>query len=655
MKAHAKILKNHAVFSRFANRTLNRLTAHSKTVEYPKGQVVYKTGDPADAMYLILSGRCQGHVLLPDGSEQILDIYAPGDTFGERALVSGDRHWATVKVITDCVLLRIEAEDVNYLLDKSPRLARELILKMVDQLNAYRRESHPGDLGRVVVLTELSDRIMGTEIAENVATALSREMIGSVLYLHFVHDRDKPLLLEWKDIHELFNDGVMKAGGGEAHKIQLGICDDAREPEMLAPLISEMARHYRYVIALLDDDIPAAVVMEFIEQADLAYVLFRQRPEDLYRANLLLRQVGEFPQYETYVLPVLCLDYEERARSFGELKASLGIPVHGVVHCLPRGTGEDLHTHFARSSKGRFSTHIRRLAREIGRCQVGLALSSGGAKGLSYVGIIQVLEENDIHVDVVAGTSMGAYIGALWASGLSGQEMEPLALDMQKPWAVLRLIDPIIPPRRGFIRGNRVRRLLKRSIGDAHFSDLSLQLRVVATDLNTLEKIVFDSGEVAPCVQCSIAMPGVFAPVELNGRTIIDGGIADPLPVDVLIEMGVERIIAVNTIPTPEVMRSRDQASREVAGLSKKHLKAMSALGNFVNYFAPGNILDIMMRGIHGAQTRVSEGSCKQADVVLRPLAPDGRWHDFESAGKYVKLGREVAEAQLEELKALVR
>jgi NTE family protein len=650
VKEHAAILKSNSAFERFSNRTLGHLTAHSAIVQLPKGTVVFKAGDPVEAMYVVLSGRCQSWVLLPDGSHHIMGIYAPGDIFGERALVSSACHSSTVKVITDCALLRIAAEDVERVFKRTPKLARDLVLRLVDQLNVHRQERQRPDLGRVVALTRISERVRGAVVGENLAEALRVETGGSVVFLHVAPQDGSATLAEWNRVVPL------PPGDNEVlARLQLNAVNEPHSVESVAPLVGELSSRFRYVVILLDLDVPLGVVTECIEQADVAYLLFAQTSEDYYKVNLLTRHLHDVPVSETEVFPVVCLEYAERAESFETLQGRIGCDVRRVIHGLPRDAGTDERRHYAQSRAGRFSSHIRRLAREVGRCQIGLALSSGGAKGFAYVSIIQVLEENGIEVDVVAGTSMGAYVGALWAYGLSGKEMEPLALHMAKPGALLRLIDPAIPPRRGFMRGNKIRKMLEQSIGDAHFSDMVRQLRIVATDLNTLERVVYDSGEVAPCVQGSIAMPGVFVPVDLKGRTVIDGGIADSLPVDVLIEMGIERIIAVNTIPSPEDMRSRLEMGREAAALPRKHLKAIASIGQVVNYFAPGNILDIMMRGIHGAQTRLAEGSCKQADVVLRPVSPIGKWNDFAHAAMYLELGRRVAEDHLDELKKLAK
>ena len=291
------------------------------------------------------------------------------------------------------------------------------------------------------------------------------------------------------------------------------------------------------------------------------------------------------------------------------------------------------------------------MAREIGRCRIGLALSSGGARGLAHIGVIQVLEENGIEIDVVAGSSMGAYVGAHWAYGHDGIACEKIARELENRWGLLHLLDPVIPPRRGFISTHRVARWLRRGIGNIRFIELARPLRVVATDFETLGRVVFSTGEVAQAVEASIAIPGICVPVYLNGRTLMDGGIADPLPVGVLSDMGVEHIIAVNTIPTPAHLAMCVDCTVDAA--APRHRGIAAWFNEQLNYFAHGNLCDILMRANFGGQMRVAEQAGHLADVVLRPWVCDSRWHDFTNPGKYIALGRKAAGEQLAEIKAL--
>jgi NTE family protein len=231
--------------------------------------------------------------------------------------------------------------------------------------------------------------------------------------------------------------------------------------------------------------------------------------------------------------------------------------------------------------------------------------------------------------------------------------LEKVARAHEGRWGLFSLIDPSFPPRRGFFRTRRTIGRLRRSIGHTHFSETVRPLRVLATHLSTLERVVFSTGEIATAVEASIAIPGVVVPVTIDGETYVDGGIADPLPVDVLQEMGIERIIAVNVIPPPERIRQWFDARREKEACKPRRRSIGSVLNQHLNYLASGNVIDIMMKAVSGAQTRVAEASSREADIVLRPITGDATWHDFTHPQKYIELGRRSAEACIRELKAL--
>jgi NTE family protein len=253
---------------------------------------------------------------------------------------------------------------------------------------------------------------------------------------------------------------------------------------------------------------------------------------------------------------------------------------------------------------------------------------------------------------------MGAYVGSLWAYGNNGPELERIAREMEGRWALWSLIDPAFPPRQGFLRGYAVKKRLMRTIGHARFADLARPLRVVAGNLATLERVVFTSGEVAAAVHASCAVPGVCVPVTLDEETYIDGGIVDPLPVDVLREMGVSKVIAVDVIPTPDRIRASLEAGREPKRCRERSvrnfLRRLFPVNQQLNYFARGNLFEILMRSLYGAQIRVAEASSRQADLVLRPDISDDRWLDYRHPGKFIALGRQAAEQRLDEIKALV-
>ena len=633
-------------------------------MEAGKGELVCREGDLGDAIYLVISGRCQSMVLLPEGSHRVLDIFTPGDTFGERALLSQSSYWATVQVVTDSVLLRLDGNDVHRVVDRTPRMARAVVHRFrqhIRTLNEHRETLRKG-LGRVVAISGVAESVPARMIGANLACAIHQETGGQVLFIRILHGREEPRLAvprfetglpsEWGRLRQ----HILPVDAGYSH-LTLYAEPGELSWRQAAPFISCLAPVYQYIVISTDAQLDARVMEEFQKQADLSYVLVGQSSGELYSGNLFLRDMQNlFEHARQHIRPVVCLRPGDRCQAFSDLADRLGADVHAVLQDIPEPTGR-ADQHYLHHPQDRFSANIRYLAREIGRCRVGIALAAGGAKAFAHIGVFKVLEANGIHVDVVAGTSMGAYLGSLYAYGLPIAEIEKLALDMEGRFGLIKVMDLALPPNRGFIKGDKFRRVLEQSIGDAHFSDMMLPLRVVSTDLDTLEKVVFDSGPVSLAVQSSMAMPGVVVPVEIGGRTLVDGAASDPLPVDVLMGMGVERIIAVNIIPNAEEMIDRSIEESEWAQNRRRESTGLVShrVRGFVNVFEVGNILDIFMRSMHALQTRIVEGSCKQADVVLRPVSCRGQWNDFANSRKYIARGEEAAQAQVEALRSLAK
>jgi predicted acylesterase/phospholipase RssA len=148
-------------------------------------------------------------------------------------------------------------------------------------------------------------------------------------------------------------------------------------------------------------------------------------------------------------------------------------------------------------------------------------------------------------------------------------------------------------------------------------------------------------------------------PVRIGEGSFVDGGIVDPLPTDVLQEMGIRRIIAVNAIPSSDHIRLCLQARRELegqtAGRALKLARTLLPFNKHVNYFARGNLLEILMNSIHGAQIRMAEASGQRANIVLQPDVGDDRWLDFRNPRQYIQAGREIALRQLDQIQALVQ
>lgn len=517
---------------------------------------------------------------------------------------------------------------------------------------------------QVVTLAFLSTQISAACFSEQLARSLCAETEASVVLVRLetqdgsgrTNGEARPELILNGEFH--LPSEVRQTDGG-FYSITLGIRNGPPTPAGIASLVDQLSLHFRYVlIQTTPDKSPSPWFSELLLQSNLAYLFLKPTTGDLDQLDrIMLEARTGCRNGGVHVKPVACLADGERSDGFDLLAQRTSNPVHWFIH--GHSTPEMMNRAGQQSNATRlFRADVRRLAREIGGCLLGLALSSGAAKGFAHIGVIQVLEENGIEVDVIAGASMGAYVGSLWAYGCDGRELERLARELEKRWALWSLIDPAFPPRRGFIRGFAVKKRLMRTIGDAHFASLVRPLRIVAANLATLERKVFASGEVAAAVHASTAVPGICVPITIDGEIYADGGIVDPLPVDVLREMGVAKVIAVNVIPTSERIRQGIETELEQArqneAKGRRLLSKVSPLNRQVNYFARGNVLEILMRSLHGAQIRMAEASCQRADLVLRPDIFDDRWLDYRSPGRFITLGREAAERNLGAIKSLV-
>lgn len=243
--------------------------------------------------------------------------------------------------------------------------------------------------------------------------------------------------------------------------------------------------------------------------------------------------------------------------------------------------------------------------------RTGLVLSGGAARGLAHIGVLKALEEQGIQIDAIAGTSMGAVIGGLYASGYSVEELRQLALSLD--WSEVLSDSPPrqdIPFRRkqddrtflvkqrlsfrddgslglplGAIQGQNLalllEKLLVRASDTRDFDRLPIPFRAVATDIANDEKVVFKEGHLAEAIRASMSIPAVFAPVEIGGRLLVDGGMVDNIPVDVARDMGVDRVIVVD-IGTPlkpkkELLTVVDVLNQSITMMTRRNSEAQLA------------------------------------------------------------------------------
>lgn len=240
--------------------------------------------------------------------------------------------------------------------------------------------------------------------------------------------------------------------------------------------------------------------------------------------------------------------------------------------------------------------------------KVGLALGGGFARGIAHIGVLQVLAENGIPVHVVAGTSAGSLVGALYAAGIDPWQLERLTASMN--W---RALVRLKLRREGLLDASGLERFILGHVGDLSFSDLKLPFIATATDLLSGDEVLLQSGKVAPAVRASCAFPGIFLPVRMGQRLLVDGGLVHPVPTAVVRRMGADLVLAVSLNRPGQEQRS------------------------------PRNLLHILLYSITLLQRPQLAQSLEQADLVIHPVVDRFGVMELERVEDLVQAGREAA------------
>ncbi|MBC8262922.1 MAG: patatin-like phospholipase family protein [Anaerolineales bacterium] len=263
--------------------------------------------------------------------------------------------------------------------------------------------------------------------------------------------------------------------------------------------------------------------------------------------------------------------------------------------------------------------------------KVGLALSGGGSRGLAHIGVLKMLEREDIPVDFLAGTSMGGVIAAGYAAGLSPEFLAAEAQRMGQLRNLMALMDRSLP-RLGLFEGQKVQEYLAGHLGDITFDELKIPLALVAVDLKTGEEVVLRSGRVVDAVRATISLPGVFAPFRLDGRLLVDGGVLNNLPADIVREMGADIVIAVDMGAKIEDLPRLLEAEKKRLPLTQIPL-----------------IVETLLRTVGIMRECISAQKLAQArpEVLIKPaLSEDvGLFLGFNRVAECIAAGEEAAAA----------
>lgn len=253
------------------------------------------------------------------------------------------------------------------------------------------------------------------------------------------------------------------------------------------------------------------------------------------------------------------------------------------------------------------------------RPKIGLALGSGGARGFAHLGAIKVLKDEGIPIDLIAGSSMGAMVGCFYGAGLDINRLYKLSKAFKRKY----YLDFTIP-RMGFIAGAKVKELIRIFTHGKMLEQLDIPVRVVATDLMTGEKVIFDKGSIADAVRASISIPGIFVPEKLNGRLLVDGAVVDRVPVSVVKEMGADIVIAIDV--------SQVKTNTEIT-----------------------SIYDVIMQSLDIMQMELVNYRAVDSDIMIRPSVEMYSSRAFTNIDDIILIGEQETRKQINSIKKIIK
>lgn len=680
------IVKQIPIFSKLKWLELQKIARKSVLQEYKKGEVIRRQGDPPDFFYALVSGRVQAYSLSVHNKKDNVEFIHRGMHFGIISALTNQPHSLNFEAINDSVVLKIAKADFHDILKSFPSLAIELTQNL-----SQRVRSHVAGTKSIFESTIISiySPLKGTgssTYAINFALSLQEQTFKKVILLN-IHTQQnggprkngdhKPATsrvlnaFDLKDIigdHDKIFSSIMK---GQINIDLLNVVFDATDialKKLISPLVSTLVGAYHYVIVDLPNDMDE-FVMETLMQSDALHLIAYDRKKDLELTRKVINSLeGTMREgFRRERIKVIIRGMRDKSYlSFEEINKAIDFEVYKR---LPHIQASDLHqvvpaqgVTFSRCNENsEYANVIKRIARETGGVMIGLALGGGAALGIAHVGVIKVLEEEKIPIDIVVGSSMGALIGSLWVTGRTAAELEKVALEFVDKKSLWRLFDPFIVPIAGLIGDRAIKRWLRGHLGHKTFYSTTVPLKIVAYDLLRREEIIYTSGDLVDAVRKSIAIPGVLEPVSEKGRVIIDGGVLNPLPTNILASQGIKKIIGVNVLQSPEhvcegqeMMEHAIKKKAEVQ-FSKTPFQYIGFhTGHFFAKLLTPNIPDIIVQTLQASEYVLAEQSGQQADVLIHPDLTGINWFELYRVKDIIRSGEEATRKVIPQIKKLI-
>jgi predicted acylesterase/phospholipase RssA len=495
---------------------LEELVPQVEWLSLRSGETLFRQGDAADATFFLISGRLRVVAEEPAGP-RVLNEVGPGESVGEMALLTDDDRSATVYAVRDAQLARLDEATFRRFIERHPAAMKRITEFVVRRLRFQSGRGIP-ERARLATIAVVPAR-PGTPIAsfvEGLVAALAQH--GSASHVN----------------RSRVDDALGRPGVAD-------LSEEDPDAMRLVQWLNEREAAYRYVVYEADPKW-SGWSERSIRQADHVLVVADAHGDTALGENeLSMRERGSTARAPEQSLVLLW-----RPGSPG--------PSDTARWLEPRDFARHYHV------RGGESGDLARLARVLTGNAVGLVLGGGGARGFAHIGVLRALAEVGVPVDLVGGTSIGAILAAEVAMGLGPAEMGELA---RKQFA--SIFDPTLPLV-SLLAGRRIGTRLTDAFGDIALEDLAIPFFCVSTNLTQATEVVHRRGLLANAVRASISLPGILPPVASGGDLLVDGGLTNNLPIDVMRDaVAGGRVVAVDVSPEVD-MPAGEEAGYEISG-----------------------------------------------------------------------------------------
>jgi NTE family protein len=639
----AGLLKRIPPFDCLNPQELDQLSTLLREVSFLKGKTICREGEEGDTLFIIVSGELEVWAGR-EGEKRVVNRLSPGDFFGEITLLTGERRTATVKAGRDARLLALDRSGFESFFVENPKILEHFSRVLAQRLTqATRGEVKPRS--HTVVAVSSPPGFKGKTLTASVLAGLLEDF-----------SRQKAIHVEFRGLRK----GRASSAGAsrmprldraKGEPIQGHIQQKAEGPARLGIGVDKRATKHgareclRVLLEALKDDFPYIVLdlstdsRNLVSSALMAsdFVLHIEGPEALIQedpsggAARRFRIINRFnPNPRT--IPINHME-------------PFVLPVEPALHgSSPAAQCRYVRDH-PRTPIGR---SLHRLARKILGTTVGLALGGGAAFGIAHVGVLKVLEENSVPIDLIAGTSTGSVVAIGYAAGRNTSELVEFAKRLGTRWKSMSMLDFTLT-KPGFLRGDRLIRFLSPLLkGVEAFEDLELPCRTVATDIDSGERVTIQTGRLDMALRASCSVPMVWSPVAYQGRPLVDGAVVDPVPAEVVQQMGADVCIAVNVVPPLQ---------RGVETFLSRFYRQANRL-NPLSYISREsqlpNLFDIIMNSIQTLQYELGNFKAISADVRINPNLSGHTWIEFYKPMAFIDKGARAAEQALPEIRRVL-